>query len=378
MPVSHLNNQCMHPNCPDYDLCQNCESLPIPVHPKNHPMLKMKTPDTVVPTIYRVGQPNLVRPFNSTTPTPGPRTDENIRGTSPAQTPVGVTRAATPTPASVGLETGMPPKEGSPANIQDKSTFSAAKPTSMNPFADMFSVDSNLLPTWAGMTDPWPIVIDMEGERIRQELSGSIASPRAEAKEDNRVECSEGKIVLGPESPLASDSNMPKLAVNEPDTVKADSNAKSVDGLGTEISLLRESLASLMRELVPPPISPSTEVKNSGPRMELSAAFVDDVTVPDGQVFPPGAEFVKCWRLINDSGCDWPESTELVFIAGDPLSTSASTDNGATISVGKISPGELTDVWTWELKAPEVAGRYVGYWRLRANGELFGNSLWVE
>ncbi|WWC90736.1 uncharacterized protein L201_005673 [Kwoniella dendrophila CBS 6074] len=36
--------KCMHPSCPDYDLCEACESSPHEVHPVDHPMLKMKLP----------------------------------------------------------------------------------------------------------------------------------------------------------------------------------------------------------------------------------------------------------------------------------------------------------------------------------------------
>ncbi|WVQ74896.1 hypothetical protein IAR50_004503 [Cryptococcus sp. DSM 104548] len=36
--------KCMHPACPDYDLCQACEAHPATVHPVNHPMLKLKAP----------------------------------------------------------------------------------------------------------------------------------------------------------------------------------------------------------------------------------------------------------------------------------------------------------------------------------------------
>jgi next-to-BRCA1 protein 1 len=144
-----------------------------------------------------------------------------------------------------------------------------------------------------------------------------------------------------------------------------------------ELFTVRESLASLIREL-PTLVPPPSEAKVAAPRVSLSAAFVEDATVPDGQVFPPGAEFVKCWRLINDSGCEWPESTELVFLAGDSLSASAPVENEIVVPVGKNGPGETINVWTGELKAPEIPGRYVGYWRLRADGELFGNSLWVE
>jgi len=108
----------------------------------------------------------------------------------------------------------------------------------------------------------------------------------------------------------------------------------------------------------------------------LSAAFIEDVTVPDGQVFPPGAEFVKCWRLLNDGGRDWPESTEVVFLAGESLSTQSASP--LSIELGKVCAGAEIDVWTGELKAPDAPGRYVGYWRLKADGEVFGNSLWIE
>ncbi|KAK8854817.1 hypothetical protein IAR55_003556 [Kwoniella newhampshirensis] len=36
--------KCMHPDCPDYDLCESCEASPFPVHPDDHPMLKTKVP----------------------------------------------------------------------------------------------------------------------------------------------------------------------------------------------------------------------------------------------------------------------------------------------------------------------------------------------
>lgn len=36
--------KCMHPDCPDFDLCENCEASPTTRHPVNHPMLKTKEP----------------------------------------------------------------------------------------------------------------------------------------------------------------------------------------------------------------------------------------------------------------------------------------------------------------------------------------------
>src|SRR5690349_12154805 len=36
-----------------------------------------------------------------------------------------------------------------------------------------------------------------------------------------------------------------------------------------------------------------------------SAAYVKDVTIPDGTIFSPGAQFTKTWRLQNIGTCTW-------------------------------------------------------------------------
>jgi next-to-BRCA1 protein 1 len=80
---------------------------------------------------------------------------------------------------------------------------------------------------------------------------------------------------------------------------------------------------------------------------------------------------------MNDGGCEWPESTELIFVAGYSLSPTASIGDGIPIPVGKIGLNKTIDIITGDLKAPEVPGTYVGHWRLRAAGELFGSSVWI-
>ncbi|ODO06712.1 hypothetical protein I350_04070 [Cryptococcus amylolentus CBS 6273] len=42
--IHGIRYKCMHPSCPDYDLCQACEAHPATVHPVDHPMLKLKAP----------------------------------------------------------------------------------------------------------------------------------------------------------------------------------------------------------------------------------------------------------------------------------------------------------------------------------------------
>lgn len=46
----------MHVDCPDYDLCEGCEALPLPVHPRNHPMLKIRLSDVAIPNLYASAQ----------------------------------------------------------------------------------------------------------------------------------------------------------------------------------------------------------------------------------------------------------------------------------------------------------------------------------
>lgn len=37
-----IRYKCVHPGCPDFDLCENCEAAPIARHPLHHPLLKLR------------------------------------------------------------------------------------------------------------------------------------------------------------------------------------------------------------------------------------------------------------------------------------------------------------------------------------------------
>ena len=68
----------------------------------------------------------------------------------------------------------------------------------------------------------------------------------------------------------------------------------------------------------------------------LRASFVEDNNIPDGQIFPPVAEFVKSWRMRNDGPGPWPTDTELVFVTGDRLMV----DMSEGFKDGAVPPGE--------------------------------------
>jgi hypothetical protein len=128
----------------------------------------------------------------------------------------------------------------------------------------------------------------------------------------------------------------------------------------------------------PPPVT-VTPVTPSPATSCDRAAFVADVTVPDGTVFAPGATFKKTWRLKNVGTCTWTTSYTMAFDSGSQM--------GGPNSVAlpnSVAPGQNVDVPV-DLTAPSTPGSYRGFWSFRnANGARFGLgsagniSWWVD
>ncbi len=97
------------------------------------------------------------------------------------------------------------------------------------------------------------------------------------------------------------------------------------------------------------------------------AAFVKDVSVPDGTVLAPDAQFTKTWRLQNVGSCTWTTAYALVFSSGSRMGGAAAVN-----LPGEVSPGQFVDV-SVKLTAPLADGAHTGYWMLRnASGVMFG------
>ncbi len=98
------------------------------------------------------------------------------------------------------------------------------------------------------------------------------------------------------------------------------------------------------------------------------AAFIADVTIPDGTVMTGGTAFVKTWRLMNVGTCTWTTSYRLVFDGGDFMGVTSSAFNLPT----SVAPGGTIDL-SLNMIAPPAAGTYFSYWELRnASGVDFG------
>jgi len=133
--------------------------------------------------------------------------------------------------------------------------------------------------------------------------------------------------------------------------------------------------ASVAGESPEPPAASTTEASTgpapatTEPPCTMNAAFVTDVTIPDGSEIAAGTDFTKTWRIRNSGTCDW-DGVQLVFSSGSQMNGPAVT------SVMDASPGAEVDV-TVNLKAPADPDDYTGYWKLRSDGSYFGTNLIV-
>ena len=293
--IRGIRYKCMHPECPDYDLCDKCEALPIQVHPSNHPMLKMRCPSTVIPTVYRVGGTQLIPEPIFTIPTPIVET-------------TGVAVETEPLPdASVSVEK---------PDTHDAAIATTSESTEPTFIGLEKSVEMPALPT------PPP--------HIPGSLFGDPPS------------------LIGGFPGRYTDQN------------KADGPSEMVQMSSNVPSLIKTFL-----DKYPP-------VQGAG----LRASFVSDNNIEDGQAFPAGAEFIKSWRMRNDGDVAWPETTEVSFVAGDRMP--AFEHAPLRYFVGRVESGEFVDVYAADMKAPEIPGKYIGYWRLTDGSRPFGQSVWCE
>ncbi|HEY5732044.1 MAG TPA: NBR1-Ig-like domain-containing protein, partial [Anaerolineales bacterium] len=95
-----------------------------------------------------------------------------------------------------------------------------------------------------------------------------------------------------------------------------------------------------------------------------AAAFVADVTFPDGAVVGRGNTFTKIWRIKNVGTCTWTTSYDLVFVSGEKFG-----GKNAVALPASVSPGGSVDI-SIQLTAPNQDGRFMGYWKLRNASDI--------
>lgn len=121
-------------------------------------------------------------------------------------------------------------------------------------------------------------------------------------------------------------------------------------------------------------------VNQTGNSCTDAAAFVSDVTIPDGSQMQPGVSFVKTWRIKNSGTCTWNSHYQLVFAGNNILGSLANSFPLAST----VAAGQTVDV-SVALVAPTTPGTYQGDWKLQnAQGRPFGlgvnrdKPFWVK
>ncbi len=103
------------------------------------------------------------------------------------------------------------------------------------------------------------------------------------------------------------------------------------------------------------------------------AAFVVDVTIPDGSVMTPGQDFLKTWKVRNTGDCTWGAGYAIVYGGyNDKMS-------GVPASIGTtVVPNQDVDV-SVQFKAPVKVGEYLSAWRMaNPRGYPFGQFLFIK
>ena len=100
-----------------------------------------------------------------------------------------------------------------------------------------------------------------------------------------------------------------------------------------------------------------------------AAAFVDDVSIPDGTLLTSSQRFVKTWRLKNTGSCTWTRDYGVAFVDGSSMGAAAVVYLSTT-----VAPNQTIDI-SIDLTAPVQPGNYRGNWKLRnPAGNIFGTG----
>ena len=170
-------------------------------------------------------------------------------------------------------------------------------------------------------------------------------------------------------SPLAASTPQPAATLNALYTAAA----QTLEGMSTQAAIATQLSATPTLSVSNPTTSPVATFTTVPPLSPApvsrcdSAAFVGDVTYPDGSTVPLGGSFNKIWRLQNTGTCTWTTSYALVYVNGERF--------GAPTAIAmptNVGPGQTVDLAV-NLTAPNQNGHYTGYWKLRnSSNVLFG------
>ena len=354
--IHGVRYKCMHTDCPDFDLCSVCESHPIALHPDNHPLLKLKTPESVIPQVSHYKHSASVVVTNgshesmSTQNIPrspdqlasgsfiwgfrhGPSESESFDKPMPLGRPMLVPRLdeisppiSCAVPAQGARPLPVPPQSSGSFRVRDFVNEMHVAPGVRENHGRQTPMRDHEGDVGSPKSAVWPCNVGLE--RLMEAVSIAESPPMGE------------ETLLKP--PSHGITPVMEAKPSPPASMSRQTLAMLLSGYGSTGS---EEKPCVMGSRVLSPV-PVDDHDHDNELAKLSAKFIEDLTVSDGQVFPPGAEFVKCWRMENDCRDEWPDTTELVYVAGETLGM----QRDGAVHVGAVKRGMEVEIWTGELK----------------------------
>ncbi|BGP23505.1 zinc finger, ZZ-type protein [Rhodotorula toruloides] len=329
-PVVGVRYKCMHPSCPDYDLCSVCEALPNPIHPRDHLLLKIRSP---LPhsgsSAQRLSEAKK-------------RVQEKLGDAEQlAQAAAAATLSSGPVAAllkSLGVQ--LP---------QASSSSDTASTSSVTP-----SLSNATLIDEPGGEKTLVVDVDVSTLPVEQQrhLPTEIRVPVKVTNEPPKDSKSQGPYDV---------EHLVRAAEQE-----AEETVQAAEDVGEE---LNEEESTVEEES-------QVEKKTEGtfPR----ATFVSDITLLDGSVVPAGSEFHKVWAVRAGSN-GWPAGCQLVHVGGFSGKHFAGKGNKpSSFEIPAAQPGEIVELQV-ECKAPEENGRFMDFWRIALpDGTPFSDRLWID
>ncbi len=223
-----------------------------------------------------------------------------------------------------------------------------------------------------GASKPTVLIIsDVASSTI---VEGQEITIKADAKDSKGIT----RLELNVDAQVASTVNVnpPQVSIVAPLTWQAARGAHTLSVRALNVDNILSDPASVVVNVsasAPVPTPAPTTVPTAAPQPTTAcahdAAFVTDVTVPDGMPFLPNQAFDKTWRMKNTGNCAWTGQIQLVYVSGEAMATVKA------VAAPNTPPGGTAD-FTISMTAPSTLGRHLGDWRLRdERGALFGQTV---
>jgi hypothetical protein len=150
--------------------------------------------------------------------------------------------------------------------------------------------------------------------------------------------------------------------------------ADSLTNLGSQVTPF---LPPTLGPTAPKPTPRTTSTASAQPLSPASACtdnlvFLDDLSIKDGTVFPPGAQLDKRWKVENRGSYNWDQRFRMKLIAGSKLGVPAEQ---ALYPARSGAQAIIRIVFT----APAEPGNYRSAWQAyNPEGDPFGDPFFID